>query len=497
MLQAVPYYSLMIDESTDISTSQKLIMYIRFLFDGAVCTRFLQIVDLPSAKAADIFDAVVKELESKQLPLEKLIGMATDGASVMKGERNGVTTKMKRENPFLITTHCIAHRLALASGKAADSVPYLKKYQQYVNTIYKYFHYSPKHSRALEQMQAILNVAERKFQQVFHTRWPSFDGAVQAILFNYDPLVSALIGDAQSDPIAKGVLKFITTYLFVASTHLLSDVLPTLSRLSKLFQKQCVDFAATYYGVEACVTPLEGFKTTPGQRLAQFVGEIQTEPGDSFYFRDHKITDSPTQRDQFCSIKEKFLDQLIDNLKSRFPDSGTLHSFSIFDPQNLPIDSDLASYGDKQLEVLCTHYGTAKITGSGKELPCVAEPMSLRDEWVTFKQLMSKNYRTCSIQSMATKLLQSEISKEQYPNLLTLLTISLTLPVSSVDCERGFSKHNLIKTRIRGRLKTDHVSTLMKMSLDTPELSTCLDQFDFKRAFVIWCNVKDRLICRV
>jgi hypothetical protein len=116
-------------------------MYVQFLFAGTVCTRFLQIVDLPSAKAEDIFDAVVK-LERKQLPLEKLIGMATDGASVMKGERNGVTTKMKRKNHFLISTHCIAYRLALASGKAAYSVSYLK---QYVNTIYKYFHYSPKH----------------------------------------------------------------------------------------------------------------------------------------------------------------------------------------------------------------------------------------------------------------------------------------------------------------------------------------------------------------
>ena len=55
------------------------------------------------------------ELERKRLTIEKLIGMATDGASVMKGERNGVTTKMKNKNAILLSTHCIAHRLALAS----------------------------------------------------------------------------------------------------------------------------------------------------------------------------------------------------------------------------------------------------------------------------------------------------------------------------------------------------------------------------------------------
>ena len=90
-------------------------------------------------------------------------------------------------------------------------------------------------------------------------------------------------------------------------------------------------------------------------------------------------------------------------------------------------------------------------------MPPLVEPTSLKDEWVTFEQLLSKNYRSCSLQSMAAKLFQSDVVKEQYPGMLTLLAISFTLPVSTVDCKRGFSKHNFIKTRTRARLKTDHV----------------------------------------
>ena len=48
----------------------------------------------------------------------------------------------------------------------------------------------------------------------------------------------------------------------------------------------------------------------------------------------------------------------------------------------------------------------------------------------------------------------------QYPNITKLLTIAPTLPVSTVDCERGFSRHNLIKTQLRSRLLTKHFSTL-------------------------------------
>ena len=71
---------------------------------------------------------------------------------------------------------------------------------------------------------------------------------------------------------------------------------------------------------------------------------------------------------------------------------------------------------------------------------------------------------------MATKLLSSAEVQEAYPNVVILITLALTMPVSTAGCERGFNKHNLIKN-IRARLKTDNVATLMKMSLDTPDLS--------------------------
>ena len=52
--------------------------------------------------------------------MNKLFGMATDGVSVMVGEHSGVTRRMKNKNPFILSAHCIAHRLSLASGQAAD-----------------------------------------------------------------------------------------------------------------------------------------------------------------------------------------------------------------------------------------------------------------------------------------------------------------------------------------------------------------------------------------
>ena len=143
------YFSLMIDESTDIATMQTLVIYIRLVNKGEIITRFLELVQLPGGTAYHILGTLLDVMRTKNLPVEKLFGMATDGASIMTGVRSGVTTRMKEKNPFMFTTHCFAHCLALASRKAADTIQYFKKYQQYVNTIYKYFHYSPKHSNTL------------------------------------------------------------------------------------------------------------------------------------------------------------------------------------------------------------------------------------------------------------------------------------------------------------------------------------------------------------
>ena len=76
---------------------------------------------------------------------------------------------------------------------------------------------------------------------------------MEAILANVDPLMAALISDGESDPTAKGILTFISTFQFLATTHFLADVLAVLSRLSKTFQ---VDFTVVSDGIESTVAAL-------------------------------------------------------------------------------------------------------------------------------------------------------------------------------------------------------------------------------------------------
>lgn len=58
---------------------------------------------------------------------------------------------------------------------------------------------------------------------------------------------------------------------------------------------------------------------------------------------------SAFQREYFEKNRRDFLDALVANLNSRFPDTTLLISFSVLDPQKLPGEADLPTYGNAEL----------------------------------------------------------------------------------------------------------------------------------------------------
>ena len=46
--------------------------------------------------------------------IRKVVGLGTDGASVMASEMNGVNGLLTKDNPHLIFMYCVHHRLNLA-----------------------------------------------------------------------------------------------------------------------------------------------------------------------------------------------------------------------------------------------------------------------------------------------------------------------------------------------------------------------------------------------
>ncbi|CAI7850830.1 unnamed protein product [Closterium sp. NIES-54] len=78
-----PWMSLSLDESTDRIHGKHLIIYVTYLKNRAVVNEFLTLVTVDRADAASLSSAVVQYLTGIGVDLQKVTGIATDGASVM------------------------------------------------------------------------------------------------------------------------------------------------------------------------------------------------------------------------------------------------------------------------------------------------------------------------------------------------------------------------------------------------------------------------------
>ena len=225
ILQDSLLISILCDESTDIAIAKQLVVYVRYVKDGKIDTRFLKIHELFDGK--QLKHLFLKFYLSSRF-LCKIGAFGSDGAAVMVGRRNSVATNLTDRIPHLVAIHCVAHSLALATAHASDCI---KKYSITLQTIYYFFQNSSVRMAHLQWETIASNSRSLNMFVGFH----------MGKLFQ-------LLGDvykqeAVNNPTAAGLVKAVTTYEFVACTFLFSDILPSLNRLSLTFQRKDTDFS--------------------------------------------------------------------------------------------------------------------------------------------------------------------------------------------------------------------------------------------------------------
>lgn len=155
-----------------------------------------------------------------------------------------------------------------------------------------------------------------------------------------------------------------------------------------------------------------------------------------------------------------------ESLLNRFQKPDIWDAMCIFHPNMFPKSAkDKATFGTKKLAVLLNHFGEKR----GSNTPHI-DVDTTKQEWSFFRNHMFTIFEGAkgteeplSVASLSQKMITSEEVGKEFPNMFKLLVISRILPVSSVECERGFSTQNLIKTRLRCSLSKDMLEQLMRI----------------------------------
>uniref|UniRef100_A0A096MF30 HAT C-terminal dimerisation domain-containing protein n=1 Tax=Poecilia formosa TaxID=48698 RepID=A0A096MF30_POEFO len=110
-------FSLQLDESTDVSDTAQLYIFIRMVFTDMNAREELLTAHERTYTGEDIFHSFKSFIEKTQLPVFKLVSITMDGAPAMVGHSHGFIAKCREDDAFpdFLSYHCIIHQQALCA----------------------------------------------------------------------------------------------------------------------------------------------------------------------------------------------------------------------------------------------------------------------------------------------------------------------------------------------------------------------------------------------
>ncbi|XP_049772916.1 zinc finger MYM-type protein 1-like [Schistocerca cancellata] len=116
-------FSIMCDETTDVTTKEHMTFCIRFIDIDIFVTKedFLGFTELKSTTGTSIAEAIDEELKTLRLSYQYLCGQGYDGGSNIAGRFKGVQALILSKQALSIYTHCFSHSLNLCISESCDT----------------------------------------------------------------------------------------------------------------------------------------------------------------------------------------------------------------------------------------------------------------------------------------------------------------------------------------------------------------------------------------
>lgn len=116
-LKQADFFCLQFDESTDVAGQAILTGFARYPHENKIIENIFCCCALPERTTGEqIFRAIEDKLKEMELEWTSVVGVCTDGASAMIGNKSGLAKRIKDvANPDFESSHCVLHRESLAS----------------------------------------------------------------------------------------------------------------------------------------------------------------------------------------------------------------------------------------------------------------------------------------------------------------------------------------------------------------------------------------------
>ena len=476
LVERSPFWSLMIDESSDTATQEQMAMYVRYIDveGGCIATQFLQLEQIRGhPDAPNICSAIISvvERECYQLPWRKLVGFTTDGASVLISPRNGVIALLRQKvgNPKLFSQHCSPHRLVLAAKAGQHHIP--DSIEQTVSGTLMFFRDSPIRRSEFEDFLEMTDPDNVYCQivQYHKVRWLSFSDCVNRLV-SLLPLLVQFFEQEKDNTRNRADVRRKAENLHVKLSnpefslylYFLQPQLQLLANINKQMQKPDQSLYVAYGKINAFIK--------------SFVQPILVDPDGALTEDNLKVVDDGIkampgedfeQHLQQCEDHSLLtLRQISDAKKAMF---SYVHTVGMALQQRYP-----------DIDFILQHCAFLDVTRR-KFTPCdIGKVVDKFSNDHVNRSLCIRQYSTFVNDSTLDFVFECTCKKnaamffihlyneaEEYTELAKLALLLLTISPDSVACERGFSSMNFIKNEYRSRLTSENLNACMALAQDT------------------------------
>eukprot|EP00795_Rhopilema_esculentum_P009772 gene9772-18305_t len=459
------FYSLIVDESTDVSQKKMLAICIRYYSQSKQCIRttFLKMANLGASATSDVIGAAIQRiLEESGLSLANLIGIGVDGCSTMVGVHHSLSTYFKNLVPEIVMFKCVCHSLQLAASKAAEVMPAHIDFM--VRESYNWFSHSTKRLIEYKELhKTITDEIPNRLLQLSATRWMSRYECIKRIIDQWESLMLCFRMAASGQEKCytarqlSSMFQDSRNYVYLV---FLEGVLKDFSRLNRLFELANADVVRLgtdlldFYQslLQRVVIPSKLQKVTQ-KDLFSYDFRKDLMPVSCIHF-GYAFTSSAERlnilEEDMKDIKERcleFIVKAIEEVQQRLPENATIfQALTSISPKEITQIQDVTKLAERFRNI------SPDIDAVNKELrqiKLIDVPEKLKDDpilfWSHFKQ-----YKDAA-------------GEPRFNNVAQLALSLYSLPYSNAEVERIFSRMNHLKSKVRNKMASPTTDALIRV----------------------------------
>lgn len=453
--------SIRIDGSVDFTQIDKI--YVMAKVINLMGTSKLLLVGVGEQKergALGLKDTVIDIIQSNTGDarhfLSKVSSLCIDGTNVNTGEKGGLWTLLDEEmhslglRKILIKVWCAAHRAELVWKNTGKQIKEISKLLSVLSNISSYFNQSGLRTSELHKIAEDNNLKVLKLPKIIEIRWSSFTFTLlRNILISWETL-NIYFESHKHDAACTGYQRYLTNFENLQLIAFLADVLFAFQRFQMQLQSDrltIVSLAAHIASIQKTLKGLESTQLSGGYEL-NLAKKIVTR---KMYLKSIELLQPSSSRQQSTNFADRRLN-ILKTLKTSLTD-------------RFEADAELLQI----IEPFINFKPNANIEAIHE---LIVPDLCLANLALQFQNILhvADKYENVSLTKfIIQKLTVTAESRNQFNELITVLSRISACTPHSADVERCISGNNRLKTKLRGSMKVETENMYLYVHHNMPD----------------------------